>query len=148
MDESLAGHKRLRDSVWLAFAEWVVSGDTVRRRHRSPHARQQNALFVPARLGVITASRLAVETGGFCAHTAGRMIGFAAGLVTQGFEMFVSQPLLAPWIGSMPRSVRPFQPGRELEGDAFVHRCSLHPGRVGLHLVRGRNPARHWLPMP
>jgi membrane protease YdiL (CAAX protease family) len=105
MDDSISWYARLRDSLWLAIAEFaIVAALFVADVFHHINISKTPYLFL---LGwaSLRLRGLRWKDVGFAQPRSWRnalVIGVAAGLAIEGFELFVSQPLLARWIGKMP----------------------------------------------
>ncbi|MGA2855940.1 MAG: CPBP family intramembrane glutamic endopeptidase [Candidatus Sulfotelmatobacter sp.] len=98
-------HQRLRDSRWLVAAEFaIVAGLFYADVHHHIYASKTPYLFL---LGWVSLRLRGMrwKDVGFTPPRSWRnaiLIGIAAGLGMELFELFVSQPLLARWLGRMP----------------------------------------------
>lgn len=105
MHESMAWQKRLRDNAWLVLAEFaLVAAVFVADIYHHIYVSKVPYLFL---LGwaSLRLRGLRWKDVGFArprSWAKALWIGVAAGVAIETFELFVSQPLLARWIGKMP----------------------------------------------
>jgi hypothetical protein len=98
-------HQRFRDSRWLVAAEFaIVAGLFYADVHHHIYISKTPYLFL---LGwaSLRLRGMRWKDVGFAQPPSWRnafLIGIAAGLGMELFELFVSQPLLAHWLGKMP----------------------------------------------
>lgn len=103
--ETTSNQGRLRESAWLALFEFaIVAAIFEADLHHHIHLSKTPYLFL---LGwaSLRVRGLRWKDVGFAqprSWTHALAIGVAAGLAIEGFELFVSQPLLARWLGKMP----------------------------------------------
>jgi uncharacterized protein len=105
MNQTLAWHERLRDSIWLALAEFsVVAALFVADIHHHIYVSKTPYLFLlgwaSLRLRGLRWTDVGFAQPRNWVNTV--FVGVAAGLGIEIFELFVSQPLLARWMGKMP----------------------------------------------
>lgn len=97
--------QRLRDSVWLALAEFaIVAGLFVADVHHHIYISKTPYLFL---LGwaSLRLRGMKWKDVGFARPRSWRnafLVGIVAGLCMEVLELFVTQPLLARWLGKMP----------------------------------------------
>lgn len=105
MDESQAGQKRLRHRVGLAVAEGaVVAALFVADIYHHVYISKTLYLFMFGWASLRLRGLPRKDVGFARPRSPARalLIGIAAGLLSEGFGLFVSQPLLARWAGKMP----------------------------------------------
>jgi uncharacterized protein len=105
MHESMGWQKRLRDSVWLVLAEFaIVAAVFVADVYHHIYISKTPYLFLlgwaSLRLRGLRWKDVGFARPGSWAKAL--WIGVTAGVAIETFELFVSQPLLAHWIGKMP----------------------------------------------
>jgi len=97
--------QRLRDSIWLVVAEFaIVSGLFVADIYHHIYISKTPYLFLLGWASLRLRGLRWKDVGFAPPHSWGNafLIGIAAGIGMEGFELFVSQPLLARWLGKMP----------------------------------------------
>ena len=105
INESPVWQKQLRDGIWLAFAEFaIVAAIFIADIYHHIYISKTPYLFL---LGwaSLRLRGLRWKDVGFARPRSwanALVIGVAAGLAIEAFELFVSQPLLVRWIGKMP----------------------------------------------
>jgi uncharacterized protein len=105
MNGSIAWQEQLRDNIWLAFVEFaIVVALFAADIYHHIYVSKTPYLFL---LGwaSLRIRGLRWKDVGFTRPrnwAKALLIGVAAGLAIEVFELFVSQPLLARWIGKMP----------------------------------------------
>lgn len=103
--KAISNQGRLRDSVWLALFEFAIVALIFEADlHHHIYLSKTPYLFLlgwaSLRLRGLRWKDVGFAQPRSWAHAF--VIGIAAGLAIELFELFVSQPLLARWIGKMP----------------------------------------------
>jgi len=97
--------QRARSSVWLALAEFgIVAALFVADVHHHIYVSKTPYLFVLGWISLRLRGMRWKDVGFASPPNWGRavLIGLAAGIVMEPLELFVTQPLLARWLGKMP----------------------------------------------
>src|SRR5579859_2690922 len=97
--------QRLRESVWLALAEFaIVAGIFYADIHHHIYLSKTPYIFVLGWASLRLRGMRWKDVGFARPASWGRAlgIGVAAGLAIEALELFVTQPLLARWLGKMP----------------------------------------------
>jgi uncharacterized protein len=103
--ETIPRQVRLRDNVWLALFEFAVVAVIFEADiHHHIYLSKVPYLFLLGWASLRLRGLRWTDVGFARPHswTKALRIGIAAGLAIESFELFVSQPLLARWIGKMP----------------------------------------------
>jgi uncharacterized protein len=97
--------QRLRDSVWLALAEFaVVAGLFYADVHHHIYVSKTPYLFVLGWASLRLRGMRWKDVGFERPRSWGKalLLGVPVGVGMEGLELFVTQPLLARWLGKMP----------------------------------------------
>jgi hypothetical protein len=97
--------QRLRDSVWLALAEFaVVAGLFYADVHHHIYVSKTPYLFVLGWDSLRLRGMRWKDVGFERPRSWGKalLMGVAVGICMEGLELFVTQPLLTRWLGKMP----------------------------------------------
>ena len=105
MPELLPLQERLRDSVWLALAEFaVVAGVFYADVHHHIYVSKTPYLFLLGWASLRLRGMRWKDVGFARPRSWGKalLIGTAVGICLEALELFVTQPILVRWLGKMP----------------------------------------------
>ena len=105
MPDPVSLEQRLRDSIWLVVAEFaIVAAVFVADIYHHIYISKTPYLFLLGWASLRLRGMRWKDVGFARPHSWGNafLIGIAVGIGMECFELFVSQPLLARWLGKMP----------------------------------------------
>ena len=105
MNEMISGGRGWRDSVWLAVAEFaIVAGLFYADVHHHIYVSKTPYLFLLAWASLRLRGMRWNDVGFARPRSWGNalLVGIVAGVAMEALEVFVTQPLLARWLGKMP----------------------------------------------
>lgn len=105
MTEEHSFQQRARSSAWLALVEFaIVAALFVADVHHHIYVSKTPYLFVLGWISLRLRGMRWKDVGFARPSSWGKalLVGLAAGIVMEALELFVTQPLLARWLGKMP----------------------------------------------
>lgn len=105
MNEMISGGRGWRDSVWLAVAEFaIVAGLFYADVHHHIYVSKTPYLFLLGWASLRLRGMRWKDVGFARPRSWGNalLVGIVAGVAMEALEVFVTQPLLARWLGKMP----------------------------------------------